>query len=200
MKTTIKDVVYTAAMFAQLDDVVLLIENDETLHTIGDKVQSDDSEVNQAALDTLNLLIKCANLSIAEIAADYIPLTRRDILTASDGFILYSSFSQVIINVVRVVLKGQNVKFRLRPDRLEVPNGRYEIEYNYLPKRKKYESCIDYKSAIVTARIIAYGVLTEYCIISGMQDEAVLWDGRYRDSLVQATPKLEKRIRARKWS
>lgn len=199
MKTTIRDIVYQAAIFGQLDEVVTLIEQDHTLHTVDGKVVSDDDGVDTLALQTINLLVRCCNLSIAEIASEYIPLTRREILTSVDGGIEYDKFDKTLIDIISVSQRGTKRKYKMRPDIVELPDGRYEIEYKYLPQNTKFENEIDYKTAQITARIVAYGTICEYSIISGMQDNAVMWDGRFREALVGATSRGEKRIKERRW-
>jgi hypothetical protein len=199
LNTTIRDIVYQAASFGLIEDALEVLEKDSTLRTVGGVLVSTRPESSAEAIDTVVRLVRCANLVLGEIAADYLPLSRRDILDSVQGAIMYSSFSRNLIDVRAVLQRGLRHKFRLRPDRVEVPSGRYEVEYYYLPPKYSLEDVIDYRSAVITARIIAYGVLAEYSIISGMQDDALLWDGRYRDALIGVSAGGSKRVRARKW-
>jgi hypothetical protein len=199
-KATIKDIVYTAAVFGQLDDVIDLVEQDDTLRTVDNKVVSDKVGVVESSLDTLNLLVRCANLSIAEIATDYVPLTTTELVTVNGEFLPYDKLGKTVLDVVKVVSRGgTTVRYKMRPDGIQLPNGKITIEYKYLPPRYRWEDECDYKSGIITSRIVAYGVITEYCIISGLQDDAVLWDGRYRQSLINASSRTSRRVKAMQW-
>ena len=200
MNTTMRDIVYTTAIFGQMDDLIHVLEQDNTLKTKNGKVASDNEETSQEVLDSLNLVIRCANLSLAEIATDYVPLVVTEMVTVADGFLSFSNLSKNILDVVRITCKGMEIKFKFRPNGLVLPSGRYQIEYRYLPNATNFEDEIEYKIALISARIVAYGAIAEYFIISGLQDEAVLWDGRYRMALLNASTKTEKKIKRRRWS
>lgn len=199
MNTTMREIVYTAAMFGQMDDLVELLENDSSLKTVDGKVVSQDIDADDDVLSTLNMLVRCANLCLMEIATDYVPLVTSEILVAVDGFLPFSSFSKNVLDVINVSNKGMETKYKFLPSGLDLANGRYTVEYRYLPNNVLFEGDIEYKMAMVSARIIAYGAITEYFIISGLQDDAVLWDGRYRMALINASTKSERKVKARRW-
>jgi hypothetical protein len=180
--------------------VVALIESDTTLHSNdAGIVISDLDDINSDALYTLNLLVRCVNLTISEIATDYVPLTSQEIVTVTKDFLEYSALTKVVLDVLKITTKGASIKFKSEPNGMPLKNARYTVEYRYLPKRGNWEDEIDYNTGLVTARVVAYGVITEYCIISGLTDDAVMWDGRYRQALLTATTKSEKRVKPQQW-
>ena len=95
---------------------------------------------------------------------------------------------------------GSSVSYKSYFDRITLAApGKYTIEYSYAPGTLDVEDDSPY-SERVPARVLAYGAACEYCIISGMTDEAVLWDKRFKDALgIAALKKSEKRVPKRRW-
>lgn len=186
----LKTAVYYAAMFLQLDAVCAALE-------------SESEEYDGSVKDEIDRLVRCANLVIGEAASDYVPLIAREKLTAGeDGEISYSSLSKSIIDLYSVKnAYGATVPVKQYFDRMVLPDpGEYEIEYGYMPDKIGLDGEIPYTERL-GARTIGYGIACEYCIISGMTDDAVLWDKRYKDALHLAeTKKTEKRLRGRRWA
>ncbi|MCL2598368.1 MAG: hypothetical protein FWD76_00445 [Firmicutes bacterium] len=194
--TTIKDIIYNAAIYGQLDDVIDIIEIDGlSQNESGDLVSSDPSRKDTA--DTANRLCRCANLVLGEIASEYIPLVKTELANSLGGVIAYESLSKNLIDIVSVKQNGQSVRYKMTQDGIVAPSGRYRIEYNFLPQKYLYKDSIDYKGAVLSTRVIAYGVITEYCIISGLTDDAVMWDKRYRDALAVVGARSEKKVKQR---
>lgn len=185
----LKDAVYYAAMFLQLGEVCEALESDNANYS-GD-VKSE-----------IDLLVRCANLVIGEAASDYLPLKTNEKVTASeDGEILYSALTRSVIDVYSVKnAAGKSVPVKKYFDRVILPAaGEYVVEYSYMPEFKELDDALPYTERL-SARVIAYGTACEYCIISGMSDEAALWDKRYKDGLnLSALPKEEKRVAKRRW-
>lgn len=185
----LKTAVYYAAMFLQLDAVCTALESASTSYTGATKAEIDR-------------LVRCANLVIGETASDYLPLKTRETVTTDDGEIEYSKLTKSIIDVYSVKDEyGRTVPVREYFDRILVPKkGRYEVEYSYMPQSVGLDDEIPYTERL-GARAIGYGTACEYCIISGMTDDAVLWDKRYKDALHLAeTGKTDKRVKPRRWA
>lgn len=184
-----KDCVVTAAVLLQLEDVIDSIENDNI---------TPDSDVFR----TVNQLVRCGNLVLSEIAAEYIPLKTCEQLEAVDKKIEYVNFSKKAVDIFKVSFRGKPVKFKLFYDSFSVPYaGVYEVEYSYEPLGLALGGETDYSSGRLSARCVAYGIACEYCLISGMTEEAVLWDKRYKDSLFAASiVKNERNVKARVWA
>ena len=183
----LKTVVYYAAMFLQLEDVTEALES--------------DSEYIGETADEIDRLTRCANLVLSETAADYMPLKTREEIYCENGEMLFTQLSKPVIDVFSVSsAAGVTVPFKQYFDRLILPKeGSYTVEYGYAPEKLALDDPLPYTER-VSARVIAYGTACEYCIISGMTDEAVLWDKRYKDALhLAAIQKSEKRVAKRRW-
>ena len=142
---------------------------------------------SQAEKDT-DILVRCVNIVLGEIANEYVPLKKTAEIESDDGLIRYEDFGDVVLDILAAEDEhGNNLKYSLYPDYFKVRPGKVKVEYTYLPERKKLDDEVDYKSGRVTGRIIAYGVAGEYCLINGDYEEAYMWDKRYKDGLMYAT-------------
>ena len=183
---SIKTAVYDGAMFLQLDQVCEVIESGET--------PDDDTKKE------IELLTRCANLVLVEIASCYYPLKTVEKVTASGGYIYYENLSKPIIDTYYIKNSaGEGVRFTEYFYRIAVRDGEYEIEYSYACPPLSLDDEIPYKNNRVSDRILAYGIACEYCVISGMVNEASIWQKRYYDALIGSGDKREKKVKARGW-
>lgn len=180
---TIKDAVYYSAMFLQLDETCQVLENGET-----------DDETDR--------LLRLANLVASEIASEYYPLKSSVKLTTNDNAeIMLSDFPCNVVDIYSAVnTDGISVGIKQYHDRIILPKkGEYEIVYSFVMPTLTLDSEIPFPSKI-GARVLAYGIACEYCLISSMADEGALWDKRYKDALENGTtPKREMRVKRRRW-
>ena len=52
----------------------------------------------------------------------------------------------------------------------------------------------------ISARILAYGVASEYCFLEMLYDDATLWENRYKNALLCAQRKKgELKLKKRGW-
>lgn len=182
----IKDVVYYAAMFLQLEDACSAIESG---------TENGNSDVE--------MLVRCANLVVGEVAEEYIPLITKETVTIGEDGFLYAELSKRLndIRCVRRKNDGKQVKITQYFDRFTVRDfGEYEVTYSYLPASLEIGDEIP-RFGSAGERTLAYGTACEYALISGMTDEAATCDARYKASLENLTRanSLEKRVKRRIW-
>ena len=184
MKT--KTAIYYAAMFLSLEEVCDMLEG-------GERTAETEKECN--------ILLKCANLIVNEIAHDWIPLKTREKIEVENGEYHLKNLSKNAIDVYKITDKyGNDIKFRQFYDRLFCENGEYEIEYSFEPSELTMDSEIPFTLASPAVRIIAYGIACEYDIISGLTAEATVWENKFIDGLKSATSKKrEMKVRNRRW-
>lgn len=129
----------------------------------------------------LNLLIKCANLTIKEIACEYIPLTYTQKVFARDDRVEYGELEKSILTVVEI--HPECSSYDICPEYISLTEGTYEILYNYIPDDKGFFEEIDYSPNEITERILVYGTVSEYCFKKGLYEDALMWEKRYKDAL-----------------
>ena len=174
-----KEIVTLAAFYLDLDDVL----NGEP-----------------SGAETQTKLLKCANLARGEIASDYFPLITCEKAASADGTILPSSLKKRLLDVKRVTQRGVAVNFKVYPAAIKTIAGEIEIEYSYMPDDAEIGGDTNFTDKI-SARTIAYGAAAEYCLIAGLFEEAVIWEKRFKDSLLAAQrKKSEIRTKPRLWA
>lgn len=195
---TVKDAVELAAVYLQLEDVLSLSAFTGTLNASSNPSITADDLTDR----NVNLLIRCTSLVLGEIASDIIPLKTKQTLTSSDGRILLSSLTSKLYKIISVKKNKRKVSFRVYPSFIEVDSddGTFEVEYNFLPSDKTaLTDNIDEVGNFVDARTIAYGVASEYAYISGLFEEAKMWEEKFKNALDTKTKLKNYYLKARRW-
>ena len=144
-------------------------------------------------------LLACFNLVENELALDYFPLSRTEILV-STGTILFSQFKNAPVNIISVKNSdGVDLEYTLSPDRIMTGKGTIRVTYTFTPNTKTIDDVCDF-SLEVSARLMSYGISAEYSLATGALEEAALWDKKYKDAIALLY-KREKggRITSRRW-
>ena len=146
-------------------------------------------------------LVKCLNLVLDEIACDYFPLLKTETVTPTDNYkIPFSSLSKDLLKIYKLTNKyGKNISYKLFPSYIYCPASSAEITYSYKPSEVNLLTDLE-EFDFLSKRTLAYGVVTEYLILSGQYDEASFWENRYKDSLLSTYRKRsEIIIKPRRW-
>lgn len=172
-------------------------ENLENLTELGGLQSSTSAEQKE-----LNFLLRCLNLTYSEIASDYIPLLKTENVSTTDGKIVFSNLSKNLCEVKSLKDSGGfKVSYKLYPDYIFADGKDFEITYSYLPEvLENFSSSLENFSKKISEKILAYGTAMEYCFISGLYDDAQIWEKRFKDALmVRSGKKTEKRLPKRRW-
>ena len=148
----------------------------------------------------VELLLTCFNIVENELALDYFPLHAEDTLLSSGGVIKFSELSKPAVRITKVTdTWGNSVPFQLFPDFLKTQPGEVRVAYTYAPEKKTAAGASDFSSS-VSARLIAYGMAAEYTMATGLFEDSVVWDKKYKEG-IRAAYRLQscKRIRSRRW-
>lgn len=187
----IKEILTLTAFYLQLEDVLGLPQLKDDY--------GGAPETGTEAERVLGQLLRCANLVCGEIASDYYPLSAKETVSTADGTISPLALNKRLIDVKRITQAGCPVRFKVYPAAIKTAGGKVEIEYSYLPENYPLDGETDFGDKI-SARIIAYGTAAEYCLICGLFEEAVVWEKRFKDSMLAAqSKKSEIRVKGRKW-
>ena len=131
----------------------------------------------------LESMQKCYNLVMQEIASDYIPFLTKEEIDTQNSILNFSELSKNVINIYEIKNRfGMNLKFKLYPNYVEIEGKAKHIVYSYLPD----ERSIDDEAELVcglTARVLAYGIASEYFLIEGISEDAEIWEDRFKSSL-----------------
>lgn len=186
----IDEAIKTAATLLQSEEVIAYFASDSDAVDMSDECKSE-----------LELLLACCNLVLGELASSDFPLTARIKIDAADGRIEYSQIDARLLFVSEIKREGVRLPFREFTNRIEIPAlGECEVTYSYAPEELKLGDDSPYGGEIPSARLIAYGIAREYCLINGMTQEASVWDSRYAAAATEeARGRRGKRVLARRW-
>lgn len=183
----VKDVVKYSATFLGRESVIKYLN--------GENTDADDN-----VLATVDTFTRCVNLVVNELAASYLPMTKKRIFKTDNGRIYYKDFSETVLEIIGVYDDCENeIPFTQSAEYVETVYSEYAVEYAYLPPNYGLTDEIGYKENVVSARIIAYGVAAEFCITERAFDESVMWRKRFTDALSKIIPLKNKRLRARRF-
>ena len=147
-------------------------------------------------------LLRCYNLVENEIALDYYPLKTEETFETEDGTVNFARFSYAPVCITSVADERGEAAFELFPARLRVKEGagkRVTVRYTYSPAQKKWNDDSEY-SGKISARLMSFGVASEFCLTGGLYQEAAMWDKKYRDALKAANIVRKKlAVRSRRW-
>ena len=190
----VKDIAAQAAFLLGKQEVSDYLKGDS------DVTPEYTEQEEKALVKEANTLLRCYNIVENEIALDYLPLTAEETVTSSTGALPYSSFLHTPVTILSVTDEyGNKLPFTIFPEYVKTHKGTAVITYAYSPRTKAMEDGSEY-GARVPERLLSYGVACEYCLVSGLYDEALLWDKKYKDALLCAHSASRPHvIRSRRW-
>ena len=191
----ITDAVFTAATFLQLDGITSGFE------AKGFDPSAPERTLSEEDARELTLLVRCCNLVIGELATAVFPLKKTKAVTCKDGKIAYTAIDENVLDVYTVEQDGARVPFDAFFDCIMVPvRGTCTVTYSVAPIAAKLDGQSPFAGNKPSARLIAYGIAREYCLICGRTEEATTWDGRFLAAVEEESRKKgELRVRPRAW-
>ena len=192
----IYDAVFAAALLLGLNDLCAELEN-------GDLKSLDVRGVlSEETSGELDILLRCCNLVLGQLASSDFPLTAKETVRAQGGEINYSDFKHKVKDVVCVTKSGKKISFTEFHDSVAVSaDGELKVTYTFSPEKYNLYDDSPYAADKPSALLVSYGIAREYCIISGMAPDAAMWDGRFVAAAAEEArgKRREKRIKPRRW-
>ncbi len=145
-------------------------------------------------------LKKCFNLVYNEIATSYIPLLKTENVVFENNVLPYSKISKNIVEVRKLISNGKNVNYTLEEDGLHANVKNASLTYNYSPDELDFDDDVFMFGGKLSERVLAYGIAMEFSLISGLYDDAEVWETRFYSGLKEAySKKSEIRLPDRRW-
>lgn len=149
----------------------------------------------------LAMLLKCLNLTLTEIADDYLPILNKETICIDSNKLYFDDLIKPCKEIISIKLSNSNKNIRFT---------QYE---NYVFVNAKGYVDVVYKTSIGEANInseinqfpclsskcIALGTASEYCYINGFYEEAQMWDRRFKDSLQIECRKKKEIVMPKRW-
>lgn len=164
---------------------------------VSDCIATAKSMIGEGNEDTLLL---CLNNCLDEIAAEYLPSVVTQKVKSYGKCISYLTFSDDIADVIYVKNDNGKVNFSVDEQGINVEeDGTFTVGYTVRKAAVKANETLKLPLR-VTVRMLCYGIIAEYYLISGMYEDAVTWDKRFKDSLAACSyGRKEHRVRQRRW-
>jgi hypothetical protein len=158
----VKDVLKTATLFLDRTDLYsVLVGNAEA------------TEEQQYELD---VLLCCYNAVEDELARTSFPLVKAEHHTVTDGKVEYGNFGNSPVRILSVKYKGRKVPCTLYTKYLNVDVPEVDITFAYAPTVKELSDTCEVSGEAQSVELPALGVAAEYCLISGLDSEAEMWE------------------------
>jgi len=198
----VKDILKLAMEFVGEWQLLQKLERQD-LQNLQNKDGSDAEaviEFNAVEQDKLKKFVSCFNMVNQEIAGDYLPFLTKENVETSNGMILFSDLSKQVINIYEVKDRfGFNLEFKVLSNFVETKKSAKTVVYSFLPKDLQIDDKIEYFNGL-SARVYAYGVASEFLLVSGLSSDAEIWEERFKESLfVLSRKRGEHRLPKRDW-
>lgn len=156
---------------------------------------------SNAGKEEADNLLACFNAVETELAVDYLPLYAEDELEAETGAIFYTKLTRRPIRILGVKdEKGRSIPYQIFPEYIKTRAGKIRVRYTYAPREKTLDDISDYRIQ-ASKVLLAYGVVTEYCLSQGMFEDASVWEKKYKQALKSAYKALPSVVlRTRRWA
>ena len=185
---TVKSIIKLASSLLNRKDLISYLDIGKT---------TDEERVVQ----DVETLVTTYNVIAEELSTIYNYVSYTQKLTVSNGVLKYSQFTYNPVKILSVKdMNGDDVECTILPVELRTNATRIEVKYTYVPPKRKIVEESDFTNTPIKEGVIAYGVVTEYCLIKGMYEEAGLWHDKYLNGLNQALSNgKSKKLKGRVW-
>ena len=132
-----------------------------------------------------DLLLRCNNLIIEEIATEYFPQKHLEKITAvEDGKIYFSMLSKSPFKILRVFApNGQKVPYKLVNDYILVNRDSVSVEYLYRIPAEKEDDESYFSNTQIGPYVLAYGICAQYLTERGRISESEIFQEKYMNGL-----------------
>ena len=137
--------------------------------------------------DTVSLtekLVALSNLVVQELSATFIPMIKKEKVTAKNFKVRYDGLAGSIVQIKNVYdINGNKISFAQTPEYISVNNSQVIIEYECIPPNYALSDEIGYEESDVPQVLLSYGLASEYYVSTGRFEQAVMWHERYVDGI-----------------
>ncbi|MBE7075291.1 MAG: hypothetical protein E7376_04865 [Clostridiales bacterium] len=163
--------------------------------------ETDGQEITTAIEQDLNKILKCLNYITEELATEYFSLTKKKEIKLASGTIIVKDIDDNIYEVLSVKTRsGKTLRYQIVDNKLICLANCVQITYKVYPNQIGLNDKAEDFNGKISARIIAYGVASEYCFLDMLYDDAALWENRYKNALLVAQRKKgEIKLKKRGW-
>lgn len=163
--------------------------------------ETNGGNLTQKEQSDLKKMLECLNFVIEEIASDYLPILKTKQVELNDGSMLLKDIDNNLQEIISIkTLNGKTLRYAISDDKLICLASKVEITYKVYPKEITLLQTVESFGGRLSARVIAYGVASEYCYLEMLYDDASIWESRFKNALLIAQRKKgEIKLKRRGW-
>lgn len=163
--------------------------------------ETDGQEITEKQQKDLNKMLQCLNYTTEELATEYIPILKTNQFSLCDGSIKLSEIDDNLQEIISVkTIGGKTLRYAITGEKLICLASKVEITYKVYPSIITLQSQAESFGGRLSARVIAYGVASEYCFLEMLYDDATIWETRFKNALLVAQRKKgEIKLKKRGW-
>lgn len=157
-----------------------------------------EKDVGEKEVETL---LSCYKLVENELALDYYPLVTEEEIATDTGKLDFGILKKPVVRFLAVRdVYGKHLPYDLYVGYLKTKPGILKIKYTYTPTAKKEINGVCECALGVSSRMMAYGVASEYCFISGLYEDGEIFAKKYREAISAVyRAQKSKTIASRRW-
>lgn len=150
---------------------------------------------------TVSRMLNALNLITEEIASDYLPIIKEKTIELVNGEIDVKQIDENFLEIVGIKNKfGKSLRYRYVNGKIVCLASTVTITYKVYPNKITLDGDAEDFGGRLSARVIAYGVASEYCYLEMLYDDASIWESRFKNSLLIACRKKgELMLKKRGW-
>lgn len=195
----LREIIKLSAIMLSNDDVL----NGTKLYDESYDILDEQSVITSGSVEerTLNLLMRCFNLAYSELATDYFSLVTTEKIEIKDGTFDLNLLEQNFYKLVKLENEsGDSVKCEVFDNTLYAEPNVYSLIYSFIPAFATLNTELNNFNGKVSERIFVYGLIKEYCFISGLYGEAESYKTKFEEAIKYAL-RLKKNVylKNRRW-
>lgn len=146
----------------------------------------DNNQFSTEQQKEINLLVDCVNLTSCNIATNYVKIYEVKTIKNNKNIISFSDITKnMIYDIVSVKNPfGKNVEFTITANGIIAKGDTVSIKYSIFPTDVDFEDDVNNFPIKVAERNFVYGVLSEYLYAKGVFDEALVWEERFKNEMI----------------
>ena len=160
-----------------------------------------EEEINDADAKELDMLLRCLNLIVGEIATDYLPIYKSKEVVFINNQLRLTDIDENIYQLAKIEDEfACPVRFKIYDNMIHANVKNAKVFYTSFATKCTLEGEVENFNNLMSPRVLAYGTAMEYSFISSLFDDASIWESRYKNALlVLSNKKYNKVMPKRRW-
>ena len=176
-----------------LANVASYIEDDDLSAVIKNGTENNNAYTKQRT----EILFNCYKAVLNDVAVNYKGI-ENSVKISGKTFDL-SALPNVIKRIVKVTdERGNSVRYEISGKILKTFTENASVYYEYIPTASGISDDFPYEKELIGERAFEYGICAEYCVITNRIEEALNWEGKYRQAVEIKTDYKKRRLKAGK--